>query len=608
MPAVLNSGLIAWAKASWYLEDCEATEAATGVPKYWRFGPIPNLNQLHHAYKKHALKHARSKFDELAKTKCAPLYEGCTEEGAKSHKLPASPADVEDDGQFRLVILGADSAGVIGDPPNTKTVEFLRTYSSPSVTRKYQNIVLVATPSVTGLSQAEQQIAEWMAWENIEGSKQFKDLEDHQQTAVRKRKQEAFKEAQTAVKNAYELVAFLDKDGSIQAKKITMGAQSLFATLLQEPALRLFNKKIDAAAIMPGGLYPVWPADDASVAVSGLYQEFGKRPQLPKLLSPKAVLNTIEDAVRRGLLAVRCRRSDGSEQWYWRSEIDFVDWEKTAEAFLPAKATLNSLNAAAVLPTALTGLWPEDDTGVKLSTVFTWFGGNHCYEEETQAGYPPEFRPIPKVDFSLVHRAVAKAVEESRLWLVFGNDSVHGEPPTTLQLDPDAMLYRPPASLAAIDLLPNTLPAAWTNEAEPRITVTDLYAAVKEARGKPWPPKLFIDGLNAALGQGFIHRSSGSGPVSSLQTDANVELVIRTEKIQAPPPPAAAAGGRRASTMAVLNIGELQDLADHVHTLMKPLAGCDPQLEVRLTIKAKGEVDLEQANQVLQDIKAGWKF
>jgi hypothetical protein len=88
MPAVLNNGLISWAKGSWYLEECEATEAATGVPKFWRLGPKPNLNQLHDSFKRQALKFARSRFDDLAQNKCTPLYEGCNEAGVKLHKLP----------------------------------------------------------------------------------------------------------------------------------------------------------------------------------------------------------------------------------------------------------------------------------------------------------------------------------------------------------------------------------------------------------------------------------------------------------------------------------------------------------------------------------------
>ena len=186
-------------------------------------------------------------------------------------------------------MLGADYAGVVGDPPLAKAQEFLRTHSSQTDMRTYQNIVLVATPSVTGLHQAEQQIAEWLAWEEIESSSQFKELDDFQQKTVRDKKRDTLKAAQTAVKNAYELILYLEKDGSIQAKKITLGAQSLFATLLQESALRLFREKIDAEAIMPNGLYPVWPASDSHIRVADLYQQFGRDPRLPKLLSGKTV-------------------------------------------------------------------------------------------------------------------------------------------------------------------------------------------------------------------------------------------------------------------------------------------------------------------------------
>jgi len=498
---------------------------------------------------------------------------------------------------------------VVGDPPLAKAQEFLRTHSSPSDIRTYQNIVLVATPSVTGLHLAEQQIAEWLAWEEIETSSQFKDLDNFQQKTVRDKKREALKAAQTAVKNAYELVLYLEKDGSIQAKKITLGAESLFATLLKETALRLFRQKIDAEAIMPNGLYPVWPATDSHIRVADLYQQFGRDPRLPKLLSGRTVLNTIEDAVRRGVLAVRCVRTDQSEAWFWRSGIEVTDWGKSAEAWLPGQATLNALSSAAVLPSALSGLWPKTDDGVKLSDLFSWFDGTQFYEEETQPGYPPEMRPIPKVDYAIVKKAVSKAIQDGGLWLVYGNDSVFSEAPTPIQMDADALLFRPPAPLAAIDLLPTALSDAWTKEAEPKTTASALYADLKAKRGRPWPPKLFLDSLNAALGQGFVHRVSGTGPISSLQNDGTTELMIRSAAPKPPePPPIQTPAGRRASSLAVLTISEIQDLADQIHTLTKPLAGMDPQVEVRITVKTKAEVDLSAANSILDKIKAGWKL
>ena len=130
-----------------------------------------------------------------------------------------------------------------------------------------------------------------------------------------------------------------------------------------------------------------------------------------------------------------------------------MDWADYSEVWLPAKATLNKVHSAAVLPAALAGLWPDDDSPVKLSALCAWFDGAQAFDEIAQPGYPPEKRPIPKADYKLVHQAVAQAVARGEIWLVFGNDSVLGEKPTDLQLDPDASLLRPPTRLRAMDLL-----------------------------------------------------------------------------------------------------------------------------------------------------------
>jgi hypothetical protein len=307
------------------------------------------------------------------------------------------------------------------------------------------------------------------------------------------------------------------------------------------------------------------------------------------------------------VLALRCPRSDGSEQFVWRAGIDVAEWGKTAEAWLPANATLNSLTPAAVLPDSLPGLWPKDDSGVKLSDMYKWFDGTHSYQEQTEPGYPAEARPIPKVDFNLVKKAVAKAVEGGALWLVFGNDSVLGETPTDLQLDPDASLHRPPEQLKAIEFLPSSLPGAWSNDAEPTATVAGIYAEIKAKNGRPWPAKQFLDMLNAAIGQGFMRRANGSGPISSLQHDGDVELIIKAE---APKPiePTPIVPGRRASTLALLNAAEVQDFADQIHVLTKSLAGSDLQIEVRVSVKEKSGANLEEASAVLHGVKTGWRF
>jgi hypothetical protein len=604
MPAVLNAGLIAWSKISWYLEECETTEAGTGVPRFWRLGPRPNLNQIHDSYKRQALNHAKARFDELAR-KCSPLFAACIDESVKPHKLPSSPSEVDDDGQFRLVVLGADYAGIIGDPPNPKAVEFIRTHASPTQQRTYQNVVLVVTPSVTGLNQAEQQVADWMAWVEIRGSLQFKNMDSSQQETVKKREKESLTQAQGAVKNAYEIVLYLHLDGSVQAKKITIGAESLMGALLSEKELRLYKEKIDATAILPGGPYSVWPPSDASIRVSDLYQAFSRQGKLPKLLNRQVVIATVEDAARRGVLALRCTRSDGSEQWYWRSTVDMAGWDEKAEAWLPQKAKLTTLSLSAVIPDSLKGLWPLDDHGVTLSELYSWFDGNHSFEEQAHPDYPPEKRPIPQADYAIVQQALSAAVAAGALWLVFGNDSVFKDKPSAIQLDADAVLYRPPQPLVGIDFLPSSLSGAWSSEPEPRTDVEKIFAEMKVLKGRPWPERVFLDALNAAIAQGFIHRAAGTGPISSLQHDAKSGLIIKSA---APAPTLPSPTGRRRSTTVQLSVSEVQTLGEEIAHLTKLLAGYDPVVETCISIKDKGDVDVKAVEESLRKIKKEWKF
>jgi hypothetical protein len=430
------------------------------------------------------------------------------------------------------------------------------------------------------------------------------------QERVRKRKKPALDAALVAVKDAYQTVLAVESDGSVKAHKVTLGGDSLMAALLREKdKLRLFRESIDIQQIMPPPpepLYAVWPADADFVAVADLYQTFARDPKLPKLLSQQTVLRSVADALRRGLLALCCSRPDSSVWWFWKSEIDIAEWEKTAEAWLSSKTELTRLAVNALLPESLPGVWPKDGSGLKLKDLCAAFDGSHTFEERYD-DTNVEQRPIPKAALQVVHAAVVDAVKDRRLWIVFGTDGIFGDPPAPIQLDGEAMLYPPPSPLALADLLPPSLPDAWTNEAEPRTTPGSLYAALKANRGKAWPPRLFLDAVNTAIGQGYFVRAEGSDPVSSLQHDGDVPLVIRQGKPVVVEPPQIPVG-RRFSTAVTLDVGEVQSLSDEISDLVAALAGKEPQIEVRVSIKTHVAQECSAANKILERVKPGWKL
>jgi hypothetical protein len=607
IPAMLNTGLLEWSKTSWYLAECESTDPASGLPRYWRMGPKPNLNQMHDTYKRNALKNARTKFDALVKD-CRPLRDGCMEEGVTFHLLPSAPEKVMDDTTFRLVLLGADYAGTPGNLPNTNVLEFLRTHSSPSDPRQNQNVLLVVIPSAAGLLQAEQEIASWIAWGDIKNSNAFKDLEPEQKETVKKRERESQKEALTFVKNAFELVIYVDNTGKAQQKKFTMGNEALFPTLLREKDLRIFREKINPETLLPGGPFSKWPPSDPCNKVKDLYGAFGRYPDMPKLVNRQVIIDTIEEAVRRGLLALRYLPPGGGEEWFWHRPIEgIVDWADFSEVWLPGKTTINKVHPAAILPGALVGLWPSDDSPVKLSAVCSWFDGSQAFDEIAQLGYPPEKRPIPKADYKLVHQAVAQAVERGEIWLVFGNDSLLDEKPTDLQLDPDASLFRPPAQLRAMELLPGALDTAWSGK--PEATIGKLYAELKAQKGKPWPTRQFIDVLNEAINQGILARESNAPEYTSLNADAERKLRLPAADSTVPPPTPPTSAGGNETTQVALDLAQLQDFVeDSAATLTKMLAGAAPEFVIKIRLKGKKPASLAAANGVLEKIHPDWKF
>jgi hypothetical protein len=156
-------------------------------------------------------------------------------------------------------------------------------------------------------------------------------------------------------------------------------------------------------------------------------------------------------------------------------------------------------------------------------------------------------------------------------------------------------------------LLPPNLPAAWTKDAEPRTTPSSLYAALKTARGKPWPEKLFLGTVNTAIGQGYFVRAEGTGPLSSLQHDGDVQLVIRQGKPVVVDPPRIPPG-RKFSTSVTLGVGEVQSLAEEISDIVTALAGMEPEIEVRISIKVQEGRDYSAANEILERLKPNWKL
>ena len=194
------------------------------------------------------------------------------------------------------------------------------------------------------------------------------------------------------------------------------------------------------------------------------------------------------------------------------------------------------------------------------------------------------------------------------IWLVFGNDSLLGEKPSELQLDPDANLFLPPTPLRAMDLLPGALAGAWDGKS-PKTTVGRLYAELKTSKGRPWPTRQFIDVLNEAVNQGVLVRGAAGAEFGSVEADMDRELRLPPAGTSIPKPPTIKSPGVPESSEASMDLAQLQDFVEEgAPALTKLLAGAAPEFAVKIKLKGKVPSDLSKANDLLKKVNPDWQF
>src|SRR3990172_4936622 len=178
----LEKALRRWTEVSWFLDeaflsDAEAQTAGVNeLPKAWRLGSKPNLRQMHHD----AIPRVRPDLveakllHEIGRLKS--LAEGAQAAGARVHKLPEKPRDVEDDGEFHYVILGPRCASESGKPsPDAR--RFLDETTGADRPRVYRNAVVLAAPLRDGLEVARTRLRDWLGWLEVQDQLKEQDID-----------------------------------------------------------------------------------------------------------------------------------------------------------------------------------------------------------------------------------------------------------------------------------------------------------------------------------------------------------------------------------------------------------------------------------------------
>ena len=603
-----------WFDRSWFLDESQDADVKPEggqkpPPATWRLGSRPNLKQMHAAAVQavpQAVVDARL-LDDIRKTRA--LTATASQAGAKVHMLPDKPALVDDDGEFRYVVLGPAAASESGKP-SAFARRFLDETTGPERPRTNRNAVVIAVPSKDGVDAARQAVRDHQGWLAVSDALQ---KDGHQLDYTRQQSLDTYTSTALArvtdtIGQAYSIVVTVSDDNQAQAFKVSVAGTPLFGVIKSDKRARIQETAVSPDAMLPGGPYDLWRENEDSRWVKDLVSAFAQKASLPKMLNRQAIVDTVVRGCEDGYFVARLRRPDGSVRTWWRQPIDhaLID-EPLLELVLPEKAELSSVPASLLRQGAIDDLWTTPV--VTVATVRKLFDGTHTMTV-SRGGYD-EPVPVPRASTSVVDEAIAAAVRAGDLWLTAPPASLLGEEVPPGLLSDAAELQAPPDPIPSIGLLPDALPTAWKDG---RTTALSLVSALSHKAGRNLPWTTVRAALDGAFRVRVLERVEGGSPWPSDYTGAgavtirlpsegkgaaNTEISSQTT----PVPP-----DTRVSPEVVLKANQLQDLADVVPDLLRITAG--QELTFSLKVAVKGEHrpkdDLVKAvNQMLKDVAGG---
>ncbi len=615
----LEKGLVRWSRVSFWLDDQFTAVAENELPGTWRLGNRPNLTQMHAvAMSRVSDDVVRARLlDEIGKAKS--LSTGAHAFGVKVHTLPSKPRDIEDDGLFHYAILGPSGASDSGKP-GAEAKRYLDETTGPEKPRVYRNSAILLTPSKDGLEVASASVRDYLAWEQVVDSLKERqkdgnvDIARMQTLAINLDRAKG--RIPDAVRQAYCTVVTVSDKNEVQAFKINVTEESHFTIVKNDSRSRIQDSSISAEALLPEGPYDLWREGETSRRVKDLYGSFAQLPHLPKMLKSQAIIDTLVEGCEAGSFVLRLARPDGSARTWW-----FFRPDKTAmadpslELVLSEAAELEEIAPCLLKPGRLPDLWKSD--AIAVQAVIDYFNGTNVVQVQRDGYMEP--LPIPRASVEVVKATVAQAVETGLLWLVNGPASILEEPIPAGVLAEHAKIRKPPDQRMATEILPETLPQAWTND---EATALSIATALSQKCGQTLPWKTVKDVVSASLSARFTELDPKSGKWPCEYPSAQgVKLKVYSS---AGPgdgvnEPGWGFGGTQPSSKKLIARGELkpaeiQDLGDIVPKLLEIKNKAKVPMAFRVQIElgdGKNRPDdetIQSMNLLLKDISEEFQF
>lgn len=508
-PAALSEGLKKWREISWFLAE---------DPDAWQLGTNPNLTHMHVRAMERLSEEVID--DELRARIQSARELAEADEGVQVHRLPQGPRDVGDTVDLHYIVLGPECAVEPGRPVPVVVENYFDRITGPENRRTYRNSIVALAPDLARLAGLRERVRRYLGWRAVETGEEQRLLSDLQRKELGRRKLEAQNGFPEAVRATYSVVLAVDERGHVEGKALPSGLEPPFDRIkkLLTESERLLTSTLDPELLLPESYLELWGPNETYKRARDLISAFAQFPRLPRLLRPRALLDTLARGVREGQIVLRLRRPDGSAQTWWRIEPDSETLARPELEVMPSRtAELVNLAPDLLAPGRLEGMWPASEDPLCLKDALTYFDGERA----------------PRLaDDDVLRKAIGQAVQRGLVMARAGRTSYLREDLPPGIADDKLDLLNPPPALHAAEISQSALPDAWADRTS---TAAALWEGLSRSQGYQVPWVLFRDSLTEALSTRSVELAPGSDPwPASIAGAASIRLRLPTTP--QPPP------------------------------------------------------------------------
>jgi predicted AAA+ superfamily ATPase len=222
-------------------------------------------------------------------------------EFASVHVAPATSDDIADEARCRLVVLGADCPHIAksSDSPAFDAARDLLDNRGNSP-RQYRNMLVFVAADQRALEGLEEATAEYLAWESICGRVDELNLDAHQTTQARSRRDQSNEAVGLRIADAYQWMLIPRQDdpmGAIELDPIRIDSSGDVADRVSRKMVNDGTLAVQYPAVMlryqlDTTLASRW--EEGDVSVSTLWDDYAKYVYLPRLRDISVLLAAVE--------------------------------------------------------------------------------------------------------------------------------------------------------------------------------------------------------------------------------------------------------------------------------------------------------------------------